>query len=67
VSGLGLGLKAEFGCFESVVLRHCMFGPIQAIENQLTEEGKSHLTCNGEMLFYLLVRQKDLVATIFAT
>ena len=44
-----------------------MFGPIQAIENQLTEEGKSHLTCNGEMLFYLLVRQKDLVATIFAT
>lgn len=42
--GLGLGLETEFRGFEGVVLRHRVLGSIQAIEDQLSEEGIADLS-----------------------
>ena len=41
---LGLGSQTEFGSFERVFLRHGLLGPVEAIQDQLTEERVADLS-----------------------
>ena len=57
-------MEAEFGGEEGVLLCHGGFRAVQAIENQLAEEGKSHLTGAEYVMLAFAIDKEELVRAV---
>jgi hypothetical protein len=55
-------LKAEFGCSESVLLRHRVLGAMETVENERSEIWKPNFSVAADVLLALIVHKVKLVA-----
>jgi len=56
--------EAEFRSFKCVLLRHGAFGALEAVEDQLAEEGKSDFSRAGDVVLAFAVDEKQLIAAV---